>query len=77
MDEYNLEAHIPYERPDHLFSGTEEELKEFIRKNTVKVQEPWRTNKEKFHTTTKVCGHYLDDLSITITGPDVRSYIEN
>jgi len=77
MDQYNLEAHIPYESPDNLFRGTEEGLKEFIRNNTRKVQEPWRTNKEKFYTVIKVCGHYLDDLSITITGPDVRDYIED
>lgn len=65
-----------YETPDYLFSGSEEELKDFINKNISKTKVASRYSKKGFIIETKVCGYPLNDFYITIEGPDIRSYIE-
>lgn len=77
MSVYNLVAWVPYEKDDHLFSGTEDDLREFIRKNTTKKEVPNKRSKKGFVIETKVCGRDLYDLEVTIDGPDIRSYIED
>lgn len=76
MSEYALQAHVPCDATDYLFSGSEEDLREFINKNVSKTEVPNRHSKKGFIIETKVCGYPLYDLYITIEGPDIRSYIE-
>jgi len=76
MSVYVLTAWVPYENDDVLFEGSEEGLREFIHKNTVKKEVPSKYSKKGFIVETKVCGYFPDSLSLSIEGPDIWSYIE-
>ena len=72
MTEYVLEAHIPYGRSEILFEGSEEGLREFCKQ--------WLTFGSKsvlrdFPNVPKIQGFYLDDLTVSIVGPDIREFL--
>ena len=71
---YNLIAHIPYEKPDYLFSGSEADLKDFINRHKSTKTVTYMGNKQL--TKTVVAGYNLHDLEVTIDGPDVESYFD-
>lgn len=75
MADYYLEASIPYEKPDILFYGSEEGLKKFINDNKGTKEYRWPTGRVTEHKT--ICGYRLDDLYVSIEGPDVKSYLED
>lgn len=76
MADYTLTASVPYEPDCHLFSGTEDDLKDFIRKNTSKERRPSNYTKKGFIEVIRICGYNLYDLSVTIEGPDITSYLD-
>ena len=73
MSEYHLIAYVPYDGPDYLFSGTEEELRDFILKN--KGTDVYTTATGRKLTIPAVCGFHPDDLEVLIQGPDIRTYL--
>ena len=73
MTTYRLVGFVPYEEDRVLFSGTEDDLRHFIRDNLT-YGAPF--NGKEFKHVKKVAGYFLDDLEITIQGPDVRDYLE-
>lgn len=70
---YVLLGYIPYDGQETLFEGSEEELKEFIKKHTT-TGAPF--NGKPYKNVKRVAGFYLDDLTLYIEGPDIRMYIE-
>jgi hypothetical protein len=75
MSNYNLIAYIPYEKPDYLFSGSEADLKDFINRNRGE-KHTYTTASGKKWFSKVVCGYMLDDLEVSIDGPDVESYLD-
>lgn len=73
-ENYTLQAHIPYEAPDHLFYGSLEDLKAFISTNLGTSTYRFASGREMKSPT--ICGHLLDDITIYIDGPDVRDLIK-
>lgn len=72
MSNYSLEAYIPYERPESLYDGDEQGLRDFIAAN--KGQKVHRTVTGKEWPYITVAGHALDDLTVSII-LDINDFI--
>lgn len=74
--QYNLICPGDYSPDYYIFSGTEEELRDYIRKNVTEYTYKIIPEIGKDYVGKRIDGCRIEDLIVTIDGPEVSSYLE-